>query len=55
MLIVESTYGPQIHEKNEYRFTETVTDIVSRGGRCLITVFALGRAQELLLILDRPL
>lgn len=29
----------------------TVHDIVSRGGRCLIPVFALGRAQELLLIL----
>jgi len=27
-------------------------DIVTRGGRCLIPVFALGRAQELLLILD---
>jgi hypothetical protein len=26
--------------------------IVKRGGRCLIPVFALGRAQELLLILD---
>ena len=25
---------------------------VNRGGRCLIPVFALGRAQELLLILD---
>ena len=30
----------------------TVHDIVARGGRCLIPVFALGRAQELLLILD---
>lgn len=29
----------------------TVHDIVTRGGRCLIPVFALGRAQELLLIL----
>jgi cleavage and polyadenylation specificity factor subunit 3 len=29
-----------------------VHDIVRRGGRCLIPVFALGRAQELLLILD---
>jgi cleavage and polyadenylation specificity factor subunit 3 len=28
-----------------------VNDIVTRGGRCLIPVFALGRAQELLLIL----
>ena len=31
----------------------TVHDIVNRGGRCLIPVFALGRAQELLLILGR--
>ena len=34
------------------RFTSTVERVVSRGGRCLIPVFALGRAQELLLILD---
>ena len=27
-------------------------ETVTRGGRCLIPVFALGRAQELLLILD---
>lgn len=33
-------------------FTSTVESIVSRGGSCLIPVFALGRAQELLLILD---
>ena len=30
----------------------TVEDIVTRGGSCLIPVFSLGRAQELLLILD---
>ena len=30
-------------------------DIVTRGGRCLIPVFALGRAQELLLILGKKL
>lgn len=55
VLIVESTYGTHIHEKREdreNRFTSTVSDIVLRGGRCLIPVFALGRAQELLLILD---
>ncbi|KAK3101085.1 hypothetical protein FSP39_000832 [Pinctada imbricata] len=53
--IIESTYGTHIHEKREdreARFTGLVHDIVSRGGRCLIPVFALGRAQELLLILD---
>nr|CAD7194532.1 unnamed protein product [Timema douglasi] len=55
VLITESTYGTHIHEKREERearFTALVHDIVNRGGRCLIPVFALGRAQELLLILD---
>lgn len=55
VLIIESTYGTHIHEKREdreARFTGIVHDTVGRGGRCLIPVFALGRAQELLLILD---
>ncbi|KAB1266763.1 Cleavage and polyadenylation specificity factor subunit 3 [Camelus dromedarius] len=53
--LMESTYGTHIHEKREERearFCNTVHDIVNRGGRGLIPVFALGRAQELLLILD---
>ena len=53
-LLQESTYGTHIHEnreEREHRFTGLVHDIVNRGGRCLIPVFALGRAQELLLIL----
>jgi cleavage and polyadenylation specificity factor subunit 3 len=55
VLIVESTYGVQVHAsraEREARFTGTIERIVTRGGRCLIPVFALGRAQELLLILD---
>ncbi|RKP11217.1 beta-lactamase-like protein [Piptocephalis cylindrospora] len=55
ILICESTYGVQSHEPlldRESRFTSLVRDIVLRGGRCLMPVFALGRAQELLLILD---
>uniref|UniRef100_A0ABD2WL54 Cleavage and polyadenylation specificity factor subunit 3 n=1 Tax=Trichogramma kaykai TaxID=54128 RepID=A0ABD2WL54_9HYME len=55
VLITEATYGTHIHEKREDRegrFTTLVHEIVNRGGRCLIPVFALGRAQELLLILD---
>ncbi|GAX15257.1 cleavage and polyadenylation specificity factor subunit 3 [Fistulifera solaris] len=55
LLIVESTYGVQAHTsrpEREARFTGTVERVVTRGGRCLIPVFALGRAQELLLILD---
>ena len=52
----ESTYGTHVHENREdreTRFTNLVHDIVNRGGRCLIPVFALGRAQELLLILGK--
>lgn len=55
VLIIEATYGTHIHEKREdreARFTGVIYDTVTRGGRCLIPVFALGRAQELLLILD---
>ena len=55
VLICESTYGCHTHEDQqdrEKRFTSTIHQIIQRGGRCLIPVFALGRAQELLLILD---
>ncbi len=55
VLIVESTFGVTniaSREKREIDFTNTVESIVRRGGSCLIPVFALGRAQELLLILD---
>ena len=47
ILIVESTYGVQTHEprqKREMRFTKEVHDIIGRGGKCLLPVFALGRA-----------
>ncbi|KAJ3065490.1 Cleavage and polyadenylation specificity factor subunit 3 [Podochytrium sp. JEL0797] len=55
VLIAESTYGVQHHRsriERETIFTQTIHQIVARGGRCLVPVFALGRAQELLLILD---
>lgn len=55
ILIVESTYGNQPHEQRksrEARFVKAVSDVVERGGRCLLPVFALGRAQELILILE---
>ncbi|KLO18365.1 Metallo-hydrolase/oxidoreductase [Schizopora paradoxa] len=55
VLIVESTFGVQGHEgreEKEHRFTSLVHNIVRRGGHVLMPVFALGRAQELLLILE---
>uniref|UniRef100_A0A2N9HNT7 Metallo-beta-lactamase domain-containing protein n=1 Tax=Fagus sylvatica TaxID=28930 RepID=A0A2N9HNT7_FAGSY len=53
--IIESTYGVQQHQPRnvrEKRFTDVIHSTISGGGRVLIPVFALGRAQELLLILD---
>lgn len=53
--IIESTYGVQLHQPRhvrEKRFTDVIHNTISQGGRVLIPAFALGRAQELLLILD---
>ena len=55
ILIIESTYGIHKHEprdKREIDFKRYVSEIVKKGGKCLLPVFAVGRAQELLLILD---
>ena len=55
VLVVESTYGTQEHEPRktrESRFIEAVTSTLQLGGRVLLPVFAIGRAQELLLLLD---
>ncbi|KAF9462338.1 beta-lactamase-like protein [Collybia nuda] len=55
VLIVESTYGVQSlegREEKEQRFTSLVHSIIRRGGHVLLPAFALGRAQELLLVLD---
>ncbi|XP_055357923.1 cleavage and polyadenylation specificity factor subunit 3-like [Paramacrobiotus metropolitanus] len=53
--IMESTYGIHVHEDREtreHRFLSQVRTILMRGGKCLIPSFALGRAQEIQLILD---
>ncbi|KAN0090865.1 mRNA 3'-end-processing protein YSH1 [Tylopilus felleus] len=55
VLIVESTFGVQSLEgrdEKELRFTSLVHSTIRRGGHVLLPAFALGRAQELLLILD---
>ncbi|CAD2214862.1 cleavage and polyadenylation specificity factor subunit 3 [Angomonas deanei] len=55
IVIVESTNGIREMESREERednFTRKVHEVVARGGKCLIPVFALGRAQELLLLLE---
>ncbi|MBE0695773.1 MAG: MBL fold metallo-hydrolase, partial [Anaerolineaceae bacterium] len=55
VLILESTYGGRLHANRavqERRMVEVVQEITQAGGKVLIPAFALGRAQEILLILS---
>lgn len=55
VLVVESTFGTATHEprvNREKKLTSLIHSTVSKGGRVLLPVFALGRAQEIMLILD---
>ncbi|GJJ07702.1 endoribonuclease ysh1 [Clathrus columnatus] len=55
VLIVESTFGVQnleARDVKEHRLVSLIHKIISRGGHVLLPVFAIGCAQELLLILD---
>ncbi|MEN9936584.1 MAG: hypothetical protein RLZZ387_3163 [Chloroflexota bacterium] len=54
LLVLESTYGARLHPnraQEERKLAEAVAQVVVRGGHCLIPAFALGRAQEVILIL----
>ena len=47
-MIVEATYGVSRHlprEGREQRFVSMIRAVVQRGGRCLVPIVALGRAQ----------
>ncbi|KAF8005446.1 hypothetical protein HF325_000903 [Metschnikowia pulcherrima] len=55
ILITESTFGTATHEprlEKESRMMKNIHSTILKGGRVLMPVFALGRAQELLLILE---
>ncbi|GMM30105.1 cleavage polyadenylation factor subunit [Martiniozyma asiatica (nom. inval.)] len=55
LLITESTFGTATHIprlQREEKLTNLIHSTINGGGRCLLPVFALGRAQEILLILD---
>ncbi|MFP4416431.1 MAG: MBL fold metallo-hydrolase [Chitinivibrionales bacterium] len=54
LMVTESTYGNRLHEERkaaETRFISQVREVIQRDGRVLIPSFAVGRAQEILLIL----
>ncbi|MEM0001188.1 MAG: beta-CASP ribonuclease aCPSF1 [Desulfurococcaceae archaeon] len=57
-LIMESTYGATLQESRtlaEARLVEIAKRVIERGGVILIPVFAAGRGQEMLLILNNAM
>ena len=55
VLLVESTYGNRVHPQEDVaaRLGQIIRDTVQRGGSVLMPAFAVGRAQALLLVLQR--
>ncbi|MDW8063861.1 MAG: beta-CASP ribonuclease aCPSF1, partial [Candidatus Caldarchaeum sp.] len=58
-LIMESTYGatpvPYTLEQSEAILAEKITSTINRGGKVIIPVPAIGRAQEIMLVLNKLL
>ncbi len=53
-LFIEATYGGRTHpdrKQSEKEFLEKVREVVDRGGTALIPSFAVGRTQELMILL----
>jgi predicted metal-dependent RNase len=58
LIISEATYGDKLHSNRkieEERLVATVRDVIERKGKILIPAFALGRAQEIILILRKAI
>jgi putative mRNA 3-end processing factor len=56
VLITECTYGARslpAREQLEEEFLDKIEQVVKRGGRVLIPVFAVGRAQEVMIMLTK--
>jgi metallo-beta-lactamase family protein len=52
-LVVESTYGDRLHEKNDVagKLAQIVSGTIAQGGTVLLPAFAVGRAQVLMYLL----
>ena len=58
LLVTETTYGNRLHadrRTSENLLVSRVAQVLETGGRVLIPAFAIGRAQEVLLILKQAL
>lgn len=55
VLLVESTYGDRLHPREDFqaRLGAIIRATIRRGGSVLLPSFAVGRAQALLLVLQR--
>jgi putative mRNA 3-end processing factor len=56
IMICESTYGNRDHPqrvKVEAEFVEKINKVLTRGGQVIIPVFALGRSQEIIMLLAK--
>ncbi len=59
-LILESTYGGRNdyqtdQEDSERKLKQTIRETVERGGKVLIPAFAVGRSQEMMLVLEEAM
>ncbi|MEO7653111.1 MAG: MBL fold metallo-hydrolase, partial [Bryobacteraceae bacterium] len=55
-LIMESTYGDRFHEKQGVvadRLADVINRTAARGGRIIVPAFAVGRTQQLVLVLNQ--
>ncbi|MCX6549455.1 MAG: MBL fold metallo-hydrolase [Acidobacteria bacterium] len=55
VLLVESTYGDRVHERDDggERLASIITDTIGRGGKVIIPAFAVGRVEEVIYWLKR--
>jgi metallo-beta-lactamase family protein len=55
ILLLESTYGDRLHERDDdgERLARIVIDVAARGGRLIVPSFAIGRVEEVLYWLKR--
>jgi len=55
-LIMESTYGDRLHEADEpvrQKLADTINRTCNRGGRIIVPAFAVGRTQQLVLLIHQ--
>ena len=58
VMVMESTYGDRLHKsrsKESTKLIKAVANTIEKGGKVLLPVFAVGRSQEVILILKNAM